>query len=230
MAEEDDYMDENNDDMPTEEAMAYLKEELERSKFWSAFMREFEKSPMEALEDFQKTMQSKDDEERKAKGLEPRAWSEIAMDIQEMSDLVLEQLEEDEREWDAKERKAQRLEPRSDEELEADLGPGLGHRIDQIQDLVMKYDEQERKEKGLQPRSWKEFQEEFEEAVEQLSKDGNDGKVLRLSGWYNFLVELRAGRGEGIPGLPSMRWLSMLYIRDIIEHNSMQCKAMATLF
>ncbi|KAL8648430.1 MAG: hypothetical protein Q9226_005994 [Calogaya cf. arnoldii] len=175
MAEKDRYMDENDDDMPTEEEMAYSKEELERSKFWSAFMREFEKSPMEALEDLQKTMQSKDDEERKAKGLEPRLWSEIAMEIQEMSDLVLEQFEEEEGEWDDKQRKVQGLEPRSGEELEADLGPGLGHRIDQIQDLVMKYDEQKRKEKGLQPRSWKEFQEEFEEAVEKLRKDGNDG-------------------------------------------------------
>ncbi|KAL8759033.1 MAG: hypothetical protein Q9199_001055 [Rusavskia elegans] len=160
------------DDMPTEEEMAYLKEEVERSKFWSAFLREFEKSPMEALEDYQKTMQSMDDEKRKEMGLEPRPWSEIAMELEEESNRVFEHFEEDLRKSDAEQRKAQGLEPRSDEELEAELSLGLGH---QIQEVVMKYDDQKRKEKGLQPRSWKEFMEEFEEAVESLKEDGNDG-------------------------------------------------------
>ncbi|KAL8859084.1 MAG: hypothetical protein Q9178_004347 [Gyalolechia marmorata] len=142
-------MSDTHDDMPTEEELAHLKSEVERSRFWADFIGELEKSPMEALEDFRKTMQTKDDEERKEKGLELRPWSEIAEELEEESDRV--------------------------KELEAELGPGMGARIEQIQEVVMKYDDQKRKEKGLEPRSWKKFMEEFVEAIEGLREHGEEG-------------------------------------------------------
>ncbi|KAL8907815.1 MAG: hypothetical protein Q9171_005703 [Xanthocarpia ochracea] len=186
-------MPDTHDDMPTEEELAHLKSEVERSRFWADFMGEFEKSPMEALEDFRKTMQTKDDEERKEKGLELRPWNEIAEELEEESDRVFEGFEEDIRKLDAEQRKAQGLEPRSDQELESELGPGMGARIDQIQEVVMKYDDQKRKEKGLGPRSWEKFMEEFEEAIEGLREHGEEG-ISALSN----MASLSLGNASGL--------------------------------
>ncbi|KAL8765017.1 MAG: hypothetical protein Q9209_007767 [Squamulea sp. 1 TL-2023] len=165
----------HDDDMPTKEELVYLQKEVERSQFWSDFLGELEKSPMEALKDFQEIMQAKDDEERKEKGLQLRPWSEIAIELEEKSERIIEDIVDNVRKSDVEERKAKGLEPRSDEEIEADFGPACGARIDQLQEVVMKYDDEKRKLKGLEPRTWKEYMEEFEEAMERLRKEGNEG-------------------------------------------------------
>ncbi|KAL8731868.1 MAG: hypothetical protein Q9166_003152 [cf. Caloplaca sp. 2 TL-2023] len=186
-------MADNNDDIPTKGELAHLREEAERSRFWADFVRELEKEPLEAIDDFQKPMQSKDDEERKAKGLSPRPWVEIAADLEEDSNRLFEHFEEDVRKWDADQRRAKGLEPRSDEELEAELGPGLGPITDQIQEVVMKYDDQKRKEKGLEPRSWREFMEEIEEAGEGLGGRESDGGTALTN-----MASLSLGNASGL--------------------------------
>ncbi|KAI4279508.1 MAG: hypothetical protein LQ337_000209 [Flavoplaca oasis] len=171
-------MSDAQEDIPTEEEIASLKEELEKSEFWTAFMKEFDKAPMEILKDFQETMretvQPKDDEQRKANGLEPRPWSEIATDLEEEAYGFLNEYLEGIRECNAEERKSQGLESRSDKELEAQQHPGLEHLFEGLQEVVMIYDDKKRKQDGLEPRSWQEFKKAFEEAVEGASKAGED--------------------------------------------------------
>lgn len=171
-------MSDTREDIPTEEEIASLKEELESSEFWAAFMKEFDKAPEEILKDFQKTMretvQHKDDGERKANGLESRPWSEIAIDIEEEAYRFLSEYLEGIRECNAGERKSQGLESQSDKELEAQEHPGLEHLFEGFQEVIMMYDDEKRKQDGLEPRSWQDFKKAFEEAVEEVNKAGDD--------------------------------------------------------
>ncbi|KAL8812444.1 MAG: hypothetical protein Q9200_001011 [Gallowayella weberi] len=149
--------DHNNEDMPTKEELAELKEEVERSRFWADFMTEVEKMPMV----------SHPVPGARSRGRLKRNRTTCLSDSKRML-----------RGWDAERRKAQGLQPRSDEEIEEELGSGMGFIAEQIQDVVMRYDAQKRKEKGLEPRSWREFMEEFEEAVDRLVEDGSDESAL----------------------------------------------------
>ncbi|KAL9000948.1 MAG: hypothetical protein Q9169_000432 [Polycauliona sp. 2 TL-2023] len=148
----------------TEEQIAERNEYRERSKLWRVFEG---LSPQKALEDFQETMQSQDDDERKANGLEPRPWSEISAEIEEVSARMRKLAEHDERTSKNELQKALGLEPFFDEEPEAGLDLAPGHRFDQVQEMVTKYDDQKRKKKGLEPRSWREFREEYQEVYEE---------------------------------------------------------------
>ncbi|KAL8680524.1 MAG: hypothetical protein Q9186_003275 [Xanthomendoza sp. 1 TL-2023] len=160
-----------------EEELAHLKSEVVRSRFWADFMAEVEKIPLEALDDFQKTMQAHDDEARAKVGLAPRAWEEIAGEMEEECDALLLEGEEG-------------LEEEENEEGEG-MGMGMGVIADQIQQVVMRYDGQKRRENGLEPRSWREFMEEFEEAVGVLMEGGGEGSALEK------MASLSLGKGSG---------------------------------
>ncbi len=141
-------------------------------------MKEFDKAPKEILKYFQETMretvQPKDDEERKANGLEPRPWSEIATDIEAEAYGFLSEYLDGIRECNARERKSQGPESRFDEELEAQRHPGFKHVFERFQEVIMMYDDETRKQDGLEPRSWQEFKKAFMEAVEEANEAGDD--------------------------------------------------------
>ncbi|KAL8673411.1 MAG: hypothetical protein Q9168_002154 [Polycauliona sp. 1 TL-2023] len=177
-------MSRTHDDMPTKE-ITYLMEKLDRSEFWTIFMMAHERggprlggvaelTPDEFIESFYADVQAKDNQERKANGLEPRPWSEIELELEKRLEEVGDGMPE---ELKAEARKlAEGIEePGAGEGLGEEMGRGLQDRMWHIQEMVMEYAEQERKNKGLEPSFWKGFMGEFKEALDGLERDGSDG-------------------------------------------------------